>query len=176
LAKTESPQAIYLRDKRDEVVARLKTLARSGIGHVQTRIHGDFHLGQVLVAAGDAYIIDFEGEPAKPLDIRRRKSSPLRDVAGLLRSFHYAAATAQQKVTAVQKPEALTRFSNDMSEQFLAVYNEVCGELVLPGMLDLFLIEKSAYEICYEAANRPAWLSIPLGGLFELVHKVLDNA
>jgi maltose alpha-D-glucosyltransferase/alpha-amylase len=176
LAKMESPQAIYLRDKRDEVVARLKTLARSGIGHVQTRIHGDFHLGQVLVAAGDAYIIDFEGEPAKPLDIRRRKSSPLRDVAGLLRSFHYAAATAQQKVTAVQKPEALTRFSNDMSEQFLAVYNEVCGELVLPGMLDLFLIEKSAYEICYEAANRPAWLPIPLGGLFELVHKVLENA
>jgi maltose alpha-D-glucosyltransferase/alpha-amylase len=176
LAKTESPQAAYVRDQRDQVVARLKMLAQSGIGHVQTRIHGDFHLGQVLVAAGDAYLIDFEGEPAKPLDIRRRKSSPLRDVAGLLRSFHYAAATAQQKVTAVQKPEALIRFSNDMSEQFLAAYNGVRGEPVLPGMLDLFLIEKSAYEICYEAANRPAWLPIPLGGLFELVQKVLNNA
>jgi len=176
LAKVEAPQAVYLRSQRDLVVARLKTLAQSGIGHVQTRIHGDFHLGQVLVAAGDAYIIDFEGEPAKPLEIRRRKSSPLRDVAGLLRSFHYAAASAQQKVTAVQKPEALIRFSYDMSEQFLTAYNEVRGIPILLGILDLFLIEKSAYEVCYEAANRPAWLPIPLGGLYELVNKVLADA
>jgi maltose alpha-D-glucosyltransferase/alpha-amylase len=63
-----------------------------------------------------------------------------------------------------------------MSEQFLSVYNEVRGEKHFAGMLDLFLIEKSAYEICYEASNRPAWLPIPLGGLFEIVNKVLGNA
>jgi len=147
-------------------------LAKSGIGSLQTRIHGDFHLGQVLVAENDAYIIDFEGEPAKPLEVRRAKSSPLRDVAGLLRSFHYAVAAAGS-------PQL--RFVPQMSEAFLAAYHAV-ENAASPrwlaaqetGLLDLFLLEKSAYEICYEAANRPAWLPIPLRGFAEIAARVLN--
>jgi maltose alpha-D-glucosyltransferase/alpha-amylase len=134
------------------------------------RLHGDFHLGQVLVADSDAYIIDFEGEPAKPLAARRQKSSPLRDVAGLLRSFHYAVAAAQS-------PHV--RFVPQMSEVFLAAYHAV-ESAATPrwlhhedALLDLFLLEKSAYEICYEAANRPAWLAIPLRGFAEIAARVL---
>jgi maltose alpha-D-glucosyltransferase/alpha-amylase len=176
LDKNQSLEAEFLRIHRVGLTEHIKMLATSGITHLQTRIHGDFHLGQVLVSSGDAFIIDFEGEPSKPVDVRRRKSSPLRDVAGLLRSFQYAAATAQQKVTTLQKPDALVRFTHDMSEQFLKAYNEVRNEKLHQGLLELFLIEKSAYEVCYEVNNRPAWLPIPLHGLFELAKKVFPDA
>jgi len=146
-------------------------LADSGIGSLQIRIHGDFHLGQILVAENDAYIIDFEGEPAKQLEYRRAKSSPLRDVAGLLRSFHYAVAAAGS-------PQL--RFVPQMSEAFLSAYHAVERQASprwlqhKSGLLDLFLLEKSAYEICYEAANRPAWLPIPLRGFAEIAARVLN--
>jgi maltose alpha-D-glucosyltransferase/alpha-amylase len=160
--------------KHADAISNVATkLAQSGIGTLQTRIHGDFHLGQVLVADHDAYIIDFEGEPAKPLALRRAKSSPMRDVAGLLRSFHYAVAAAES---------AQTRFVSQMTEQFLTSYHEVeraasprwvADEAAGAALLDLFLLEKSAYEICYEAANRPAWLAIPLRGFAEIAARVL---
>jgi maltose alpha-D-glucosyltransferase/alpha-amylase len=154
----------------DRLLHIVDELAASGVGSLQTRIHGDFHLGQVLVADGDAFIIDFEGEPAKPLAMRRAKSSPLRDVAGLLRSFHYAVAAAQS-------PDV--HFVPQMSAAFLAAYRAV-ETAAMPrwlhhetALLDLFLLEKSAYEICYEAANRPAWLAIPLRGFAEIAARVL---
>jgi maltose alpha-D-glucosyltransferase/alpha-amylase len=160
----------FVLDHAGKLSAAVKALAESGIGSLQTRIHGDFHLGQVLVADGDAYIIDFEGEPAKPLAVRRQKSSPLRDVAGLLRSFHYAVAAAQSPSR---------RFVPEMSEAFLDSYHAV-ETAASPrwleretSLLDLFLLEKSAYEICYEAANRPAWLAIPLRGFVEIAARVL---
>ncbi len=167
----------------------LPALAAAGKGSLQTRIHGDFHLGQVLVAREDAFIIDFEGEPAKPLPVRRAKSSPMRDVAGLLRSFHYAAAAARlshvsaPSLPADQIEAPLARFVKEMTTQFLAAYRAVettaaprwiADSQAEAALLDLFLLEKSAYEICYEAANRPNWLAIPLRGFAEIAARVLN--
>lgn len=165
--------AAFVLEHAARISDAVSVLAKAGTGTLQTRVHGDFHLGQVLVADNDAYIIDFEGEPAKPLAVRRAKSSPMRDVAGLLRSFHYAAAAAET---------TQLRFVPQMSEEFLAAYHEVeraasprwvADEAAGAALLDLFLLEKSAYEICYEAANRPAWLGIPLRGFAEIAARVL---
>jgi maltose alpha-D-glucosyltransferase/alpha-amylase len=177
--------AILVKDRRPVLVRAIDRLAKAAVESLKTRTHGDFHLGQVLVSSGDAYIIDFEGEPARPLDERRAKSSPLRDVAGLLRSFDYAVAAASSRAegpaqSAPARASVLDRFAANASEAFLAAYREVhaqspfqwvteAGEAAL---LDLFLIEKAAYEICYEAANRPAWIGIPLHGLVRILTRV----
>jgi maltose alpha-D-glucosyltransferase / alpha-amylase len=156
---------------------------------LRTRIHGDFHLGQVLVAQGDAFLIDFEGEPARELEERRAKSSPLRDVAGLLRSLSYASAAAQStmeaapQMTADRKRALFERFRAAAAEAFLDEYRtatEAAAQpLVAPeheqALLDLFLIEKAAYEIRYEAANRPTWLSLPVRGLAALTSRLLGD-
>ena len=175
-------------NNREKILALLPNLARAGTGSLLTRIHGDFHLGQVLVATGDVHIIDFEGEPGKPLSARRARSSPLRDVAGLLCSFQYAAAAARMSYAAVPaqanapKEAIFQRFVEEMSEQFLAAYRAseaaaerrwVTDEAMAGHVLDLFLLEKTAYEICYEAANRPSWLSIPLHGFAQIISRVL---
>jgi maltose alpha-D-glucosyltransferase/alpha-amylase len=180
--------AEFVLKNRRRILAGLADLAKAGTGALLTRIHGDFHLGQVLVVREDAYIIDFEGEPAKPLPVRRAKSSPMRDVAGLLRSFHYAAAAARlSHVSAPSTPgerseQPLARFVTEMTSQFLGAYRKVETaakprwvetEAAETALLDLFLLEKSAYEICYEAANRPAWLAIPLRGFAEICGRVL---
>lgn len=144
-----------------------------------TRIHGDFHLGQVLMTSDDAYIIDFEGEPSKPLNERRAKSCPLKDVAGMLRSFSYASATALQACEATaaidgQSASALLeRCRVEAEASFLVSYNDAVSsasrdrpsdQKTFEALLDLFLLEKAAYEICYEAANRPEWIGVPLKG------------
>ncbi len=148
-----------------------------------SRIHGDFHLGQVLIASADAYIIDFEGEPARPMEERRRKASPMRDVAGLLRSLDYAAAATLDpknlivnRIPPVRRLTLVTRLRKGAQHAFLKTYRE--ATVGLPGMdhgelLDFFLAEKAAYEICYEAANRPSWLPIPLSGLSRLTARLL---
>ena len=153
------------------------------MGSIVTRIHGDFHLGQVLIASADAYIIDFEGEPARPLEERRRKASPMRDVAGLMRSFDYAAAATldpknliASRIPPARRLTLVTRLRRGAQRAFLAAYREAASGL--PGMdrdelLDFFLAEKAAYEICYEAANRPSWLPIPLSGLSRLAARLL---
>ncbi len=162
-------------------------LAREGRGALQTRVHGDFHLGQVLVVQGDAYIIDFEGEPARPMEQRRGKSSPLRDVAGLLRSFDYAAAAAAggrgaaSALTDERRMALLERFRQDSARIFLRAYREVLAGTdrswvplaAEAPLLDLLLMEKAAYEVRYEAANRPTWLAIPLRGLVEIADRIL---
>jgi maltose alpha-D-glucosyltransferase/alpha-amylase len=175
--------------RRDALLAAAARLGRAVEGTLKTRIHGDFHLGQTLVVQGDVCIIDFEGEPAKPLEQRRAKSSPLRDVAGLLRSFDYAAAAVHVEQDGRQGErndrlvELLAHFRESASEAFVAAYRDAHATVprrwIPPAsdqaLLDLFLLEKAAYEICYEAANRPAWLHIPMRGLGELAARVLDQ-
>jgi maltose alpha-D-glucosyltransferase/alpha-amylase len=165
----------------------LHTLARAGRGALRTRIHGDFHLGQTLVVQHDAFIIDFEGEPARTLAQRRAKTSPLRDVAGLLRSFDYAAAAAQPGRTAAspgteeRRAALLAQFRVLAARQFLASYRKVLSEAPIRWipheaelpLLNLFLLEKAAYEVRYEAANRPSWIAIPLRGLHYMSTRLL---
>ena len=165
----------------------VRQLAREADGALATRVHGDFHLGQVLVTGSDAYLIDFEGEPAKTMDERRAHSCPLRDVAGMLRSLDYAAASADMRA------EATTALGAERKAQLLAAFRDVSvtvfrdsyqavlaasrnpwvGPTNEAKLLDLFLIEKAAYEIRYEASNRPAWLPIPLRGLAAIVDRLL---
>ena len=158
--------------QRDATRAALRALAEAGVGALMTRIHGDFHLGQVLVASGDVYIIDFEGEPARPLAERRAKTSPLRDVAGMLRSFDYAAATTLDRKSvdrqrACRRADSATRSSRACatarSRPSSTAYRDGAGDAAAAceqrDLLDFFLIEKAAYEIAYEAANRPAWIA-----------------
>ncbi len=179
-----------LLEREPELHERVHRLAVQGAGSTRTRVHGDFHLGQVLVVQNDAFIIDFEGEPARPMSQRRMKGSPLRDVAGLLRSFDYAAAaaapgrTAASAQTAERRLALLEHFRDVASSAFLACYREVLAETPNPwvppeaeaALLDLFLIEKAAYEIRYEAANRPTWLGIPMAGLLRIADRLAARA
>jgi maltose alpha-D-glucosyltransferase/alpha-amylase len=149
----------------------------------RTRIHGDYHLGQVLWAEGDFYIIDFEGEPTRPLEDRRMKESPLKDVAGMLRSFSYAAYAGLFSHTAARKSqfERLERWAwvwqNWTSASFLKGYlGSIQAAAVLPAapaqqrtVLDLFLLDKALYELQYELNNRPDWLRIPIRGMEDLL-------
>jgi maltose alpha-D-glucosyltransferase/alpha-amylase len=169
--------------QREHCFARIEALTGPPVAAAKTRIHGDYHLGQVLVAQNDFYILDFEGEPARPLAERRAKSSPLKDVAGMLRSFDYAAWAAVMTLTEVDAgggeivrslAEAWRKATEDA---FLDAYGEtIAGCPSYPEapeeaarLLDLFLLEKALYEICYEAANRPHWVRIPLKGVTSLL-------
>ncbi|WP_233886218.1 maltose alpha-D-glucosyltransferase [Paraburkholderia flagellata] len=174
-------------DRRKALVAKVDELVPDDTKAARIRIHGDFHLGQVLLSQGDAYLIDFEGEPARALEYRRAKTSPLRDVAGLLRSLSYAGAAAQSTLEnapqqVVDRKRALfERFRGYAAEAFLSQYRAAVSEGPLTlvsasqeqALLDLFLIEKAAYEIRYEAANRPTWLALPIRGLAALAARVL---
>jgi maltose alpha-D-glucosyltransferase/alpha-amylase len=175
--------------KRRETHDLVRRMANAKNAGLKTRIHGDFHLGQVLVVQNDIHIIDFEGEPAKPLSVRRAKASPLRDVAGILRSFDYAAAASvsNRPPTSPKLDERqldlLGRFTAAASDAFRKAYQAVLAEAPHPWLdmeseerlLRLFLIEKAAYEICYEAANRPAWLAFPLRGLTRLLERKTEK-
>jgi maltose alpha-D-glucosyltransferase/alpha-amylase len=174
--------------RRAELTERLRAALGGAPTFAKTRHHGDYHLGQVLVANGDAVIVDFEGEPARPLEERRAKGSPLRDVAGLLRSFDYAssvAAAGDHSATATAAPTdrriaLLQRWQAEAEDAFLRAYRAAAAEAPdkwVPeegeaALLDLFLIEKAAYEVRYEAANRPTWIGLPLRGLAALAERV----
>ena len=147
-----------------------------------TRIHGDYHLGQVLFTGEDFMIIDFEGEPARSLPERRAKRSPLQDVAGMLRSFHYAAFAPLLGDRA--RPEDLQQLSTParywqtwVSATFLKTYLDISSQaLYIPGsqleletLLDTFLLDKAIYELRYELNNRPQWVAIPLEGIAQLL-------
>jgi maltose alpha-D-glucosyltransferase/alpha-amylase len=166
-----------LREYRTALVDRARALRHPG-GTIKTRIHGDFHLGQILVSSGDAIIVDFEGEPHAALERRRAKSSPLRDVAGLLRSLDYAVAFVgardDARLTAPMRDtrdRLLRKFLTASQGAFLAAYRKTVGtdSDIGENLLQLFVIEKAAYELCYELANRPDWAHVPLLGLIRSV-------
>jgi maltose alpha-D-glucosyltransferase / alpha-amylase len=146
------------------------------------RIHGDLHLGQLLRARSDFLFVDFEGEPARSLEERRKKQSPLRDVAGMLRSFSYAAHAAMGRQSP-RRPEHsstlqpwATLWERAVSAEFLRGYRTtIDASPLLPAtekaqvFLRALLLEKACYELAYELNNRPTWLHIPLTGVRELL-------
>jgi maltose alpha-D-glucosyltransferase/alpha-amylase len=175
-------QASRVLSLRGRVWTRLEQLHRLTPGPVRIRTHGDYHLGQVLRVGTDFVILDFEGEPSRPLEERRGKYSPLRDVAGMLRSFGYAAQGALMGHVA-RRPGDLERllpwaglWERSMAGVFLRAYRHTAGAAsFLPAdpaevrrLLEAFLLDKALYELQYELDNRPAWVRLPLAGVLGL--------
>jgi maltose alpha-D-glucosyltransferase/alpha-amylase len=168
--------------KRDAVFAGAARAMTGVLGLPITRIHGDLHLGQLLVAGDDIVIIDFEGEPLKPLAERRAQNSPLRDVAGMLRSFDYVGGVVMRSETLAKGGPAAERalkllrdFGKAARRAFLTGYAAGRGkrfELREQRLLMLFALEKAAYEIVYEASNRPDWLDLPVQGFVKLANRL----
>jgi maltose alpha-D-glucosyltransferase/alpha-amylase len=175
IAGSDLAEAAALRGRAEDLFAAIDAAVPAAPFGIACRIHGDYHLGQLLVADGDVHVVDFEGEPARPADTRRAKDSPLRDVAGMLRSFDYAVATVLPRIAAArpEAPALLSKWRDGMSEAFLAAYMAEAGagralpvaHGQAPALIDLFVLEKACYEVRYEAAHRPAWLGVPLAGV-----------
>ena len=168
------------------IIATLDRLEKLKASGNKTRIHGDYHLGQLLIVKDDLMIVDFEGEPVRALAERRAKSSPLNDLAGALRSLDYAAWTALDRVTAegVVAGEHLLplamRWRDRQVAACIAGYRSVIrksgivagSEETASGLLTLFLLRKALYELRYEIGSRPAWLSIPTRGIIGLLERI----
>lgn len=176
----EAQALIRRRDHYLGWIAEIDDALGEDVG-MRSRVHGDYHLGQVLRASnGDFKIIDFEGEPSKPLEERREKTSPLRDVAGMLRSFAYAAATlassVEKQLDMPTRELRIARWERDVRAAFLDGYLAADDdEGILPEdtahvrkLIALFEAEKAFYELAYEINNRPAWIGIPLRGISKL--------
>jgi maltose alpha-D-glucosyltransferase/alpha-amylase len=169
--------------RREECMAAIQRLTSTKTAAAKIRIHGDYHLGQVLIAQNDFYLIDFEGEPARSLEERRAKNAAFKDVAGMLRSFEYAGWAAlfardSHEPDAFAKLEPAAEAWRKCTQQaFLDSYFDAIGDSPscpperedAMALLNLFLLEKALYEINYEAANRPTWLRIPIAGLNRLL-------
>ena len=167
------PELEAIAGRGEEVREQLRGLSHAGdVGKV-IRTHGDYHLGQALWTDGGWVILDFEGEPARPIVDRRRKRSPLRDVAGMLRSFAYAASAAEIE-HGVEPPEGWELRARDA---FLLGYlSKVDSNLIPSGsalerLLAVFELEKAVYELRYELDNRPGWVRIPVLGIARLLER-----
>jgi len=167
---------------KNEIFSRFRFIVDQKITALRIRCHGDYHLGQVLFTGKDFVITDFEGEPAQPIAERRSKRSPLVDVAGMLRSFDYAALSALK--SSDFRPEALshlTAASNSwvfwVSVVFLQTYLEAsrsggflpAAKPELKALLDLYLLHKGVYELNYELNNRPEWVGVPIRGVLDIL-------
>jgi maltose alpha-D-glucosyltransferase / alpha-amylase len=185
-------EAAQLLARRRELLARARSIASDRAAGKKIRIHGDYHLGQTLRTAsdsepsgGDFVLLDFEGEPARPLAERRRKQSPLKDVAGMVRSFSYAAFSSLDHFRSAHPDRALAAenlaawaraWENAAGVEFLRSYRETISARpdLLPSpdraqaLFSAYLLEKALYELLYELNNRPAWLRIPLSGILYL--------
>ncbi|MFO7783887.1 MAG: maltose alpha-D-glucosyltransferase [Thermodesulfobacteriota bacterium] len=185
LPEEEQALADPLIRRKNDLLERFRDVLSLEDPGLKLRIHGDYHLGQVLYTGGDFIIIDFEGEPARPLSERRKKYSPLRDVAGMHRSFHYAAYAGLHRQQAVGMTQGLEKgkgavlaefWCRWVSAAFLKEYLAVAADGgFLPAsadlgmLLEIFLLEKAVYELGYELNNRPNWVAIPLRGLTRLL-------
>ncbi|HTX02057.1 MAG TPA: maltose alpha-D-glucosyltransferase [Candidatus Acidoferrales bacterium] len=165
--------------QRGDLLDRIRELARESRPTEKTRIHGDFHLGQVLVVTDDVKIVDLEGETQLPFERRRTKHPQLRDVAGMLRSFDYAAVHSLVDIGPERFEETANTFREDIErwrrgaiDAFLCEYETVSGAPVDRRLLDLFVIAKAIYELGYEISNRPTWAQIPMRGLLALLEAV----
>jgi maltose alpha-D-glucosyltransferase/alpha-amylase len=177
----KNEKAAALLPRRADILARVDACAAPKGAGLKTRHHGDYHLGQVLIANNDFVIIDFEGEPSRPLAEARRKHSPLRDVAGMLRSFSYAKWSARERYisgltggqagVAPDKNAMLDVWEAEVRRAFLAAYADVAGISFddFGGLLRLFEIEKALYELRYEINNRPTWVHVPVAGLLGML-------
>ncbi|MBV8121308.1 MAG: maltose alpha-D-glucosyltransferase [Alphaproteobacteria bacterium] len=185
LSERAGEQARRLLAARDELWTLICTLLPDEIVAQKTRYHGDYHLGQTIVVQNDFYIIDFEGEPLRPLAERRIKSSPLRDVAGMIRSFDYAAAAAVRQLaeTRAQAEPRMAELAEAWRQRavdgFRAAYRKAMrGCPTYPAskkqardLSAFFILEKAVYEVSYELANRPSWVDIPLQGILAILNK-----
>jgi maltose alpha-D-glucosyltransferase/alpha-amylase len=181
--------AALILSRRVELFARAHSIAEvppSDAG-LRIRIHGDYHLGQLLRARGDYVVLDFEGEPARSLAERRAKQSPLKDIAGMLRSFSYAAYTSLDHF--IQRHPGTARglepwaqiWQNAVSTEFLTTWRSTIAAnshltpqpLQAHRLLNTYLLEKALYELLYELNNRPAWVRIPLAGILALPQELV---
>jgi maltose alpha-D-glucosyltransferase/alpha-amylase len=192
LDEATADSAALLLSRRVELLNRARSIARENAAGLRIRIHGDFHLGQTLRTgadgeAGDFVLLDFEGEPARSLAERRKKQSPLKDVAGMIRSFSYATHAALNHHVEQAKEDGRTGASealgawarwieNAASGGYLAAYRETIAlnPALLPpadqaqALLEAYVLEKALYELLYELNNRPTWLRIPISGILSL--------
>jgi maltokinase len=152
----------------------LRVVGQAGALGRLIRQHGDYHLGQVLwTEAGDWVVLDFEGEPVRPLHERRHKRSPLRDVAGMLRSFSYA-ALASSLERGVETPAG---WEDEVRKEFLAGYLDEVDPAIVPSgaalerVLKLFELEKALYELRYDLGHRPEWARVPVAGIRQLLEE-----
>jgi maltose alpha-D-glucosyltransferase / alpha-amylase len=190
LKEADRPLVDQALAQRATLRERLSTLLPPDIDGLNIRHHGDFHLGQILIVKDDIFIIDFEGEPRRALDERRRKAPAARDVAGLIRSIDYSATAALERALKVAPDEqgklgaALAEWRDRAVATFLAAYREIMTNARLwpadpraaDSMLQFFLLEKAFYEIEYELAYRPDWLRVPLSGALRILSQRANEA
>jgi maltose alpha-D-glucosyltransferase/alpha-amylase len=179
------PEVATVLGLENEVLERFRNLTSRPLTSMRTRVHGDLHLGQVLYTGNDFLITDFEGEPSRPVSERRIKRSPLRDVAGMLRSFNYAVHSAlleERQSGLSEEREVVARswgrfWQCWVSSIFLGSYLQEAGKegflsadkRELELLLDIYTLEKAVYELAYEINNRPSWLIVPLQGILEIL-------
>jgi maltose alpha-D-glucosyltransferase/alpha-amylase len=182
--------AEYVLSIKNEVLEQFRRIYSKKFDTIKTRTHGDYHLGQTLFTGNDIMILDFEGEPSRSYSERRLKKSPLRDVAGMLRSFHYAACSSllQHRSLSTDDILKLTPFaeqwSHYMSGFFMMAYLQTAGDSpIVPAnkeeleiILQTYILEKAIYELYYELNNRPDWAIIPLRGITTIMSKIDKTA
>ncbi len=168
----DDPRVAPIAGLEEEVRELIRLPSTTGIGGRNIRIHGDYHLGQTLYTEGGWTLLDFEGEPARALTVRRAKRSPLRDIASMLRSFSYASWAVELQLG----QPVPAGFEERAREVFLSAYFErveptllPTGEAQVQGLLAIFELEKALYELQYELDNRPDWVPIPVAGIARLL-------